>query len=166
MLYVYPDYYKEFKCIAGDCRHSCCIGWEIDIDPDTAEFYRTVDGDFGEKLKRCISEEEPPHFILTEGERCPFLNEQNLCDVILVNDCSEKITTDFLRAFVQENSKHFRLLENDENLGFPRTCNKGMKASNSDILVLLNSDTMIPASFCEKLLPVFHKMTKLVLQAH
>lgn len=83
MLYVYPDYYKEFKCIAGACRHSCCIGWEIDIDPDTAEFYRTVDGDFGEKLKRCIAEEETPHFILTEGERCPFLNEHNLCDVIL-----------------------------------------------------------------------------------
>mgnify|MGYP006874698003 CR=1 FL=1 len=34
-MFVYPDYYKEFKCIAGECRHSCCIGWEIDIDEET-----------------------------------------------------------------------------------------------------------------------------------
>ena len=32
-----PKYYTEFSCIADRCRHSCCIGWEIDIDADTAE---------------------------------------------------------------------------------------------------------------------------------
>ena len=31
-----PDYYRDFKCSAGNCKHSCCIGWEIDIDEDTA----------------------------------------------------------------------------------------------------------------------------------
>lgn len=82
-MYVYPDYYKDFKCIAGACRHSCCIGWEIDIDPETAEFYRFVPGEIGYKLRRCISNEDTPHFILTDGERCPFLNECNLCEIIL-----------------------------------------------------------------------------------
>ena len=32
MQIIVPDYYKEFSCIADHCRHSCCIGWEIDID--------------------------------------------------------------------------------------------------------------------------------------
>ena len=32
MLYTIPDYYKEFQCIADQCEHSCCIGWEIDVD--------------------------------------------------------------------------------------------------------------------------------------
>ena len=34
---VYPNYYDKFKCIANRCKHSCCIGWEIDIDEDTME---------------------------------------------------------------------------------------------------------------------------------
>lgn len=80
---VFPDYYTEFKCIAGACRHSCCIGWEIDIDPATAAFYETVPGALGERLRRNISTEGEPHFILGENERCPFLNGENLCDLIL-----------------------------------------------------------------------------------
>lgn len=36
----------------------------------------------GERLKRAISDGDEPHFILGERERCPFLNEHNLCDII------------------------------------------------------------------------------------
>lgn len=83
MLEAAPDYYKEFRCIAGECRHSCCIGWEIDIDPEMADDYRHLPGKLGERLRRCIDWEGTPHFILGEGERCPFLNGENLCDIIL-----------------------------------------------------------------------------------
>lgn len=83
MLQVFPDYYKHFQCIAGECKHSCCIGWEIDIDPEMAAFYQTVDGPLGERLKQHISMDDPPHFILGDQERCPFLNDRNLCDIIL-----------------------------------------------------------------------------------
>ena len=83
MLQVVPDYYKEFHCIAGACKHSCCIGWEIDIDPEMAEYYRNLPGELGERLRVNIAWEDPPHFILGEGERCPFLNKENLCDIIL-----------------------------------------------------------------------------------
>ena len=84
MQQVFPDYYKEFKCIGGVCAHNCCIGWEIDIDPDTAAFYRTVSGEMGLRLKENIAwDGEEPHFILGEKERCPFLNRDNLCDIIL-----------------------------------------------------------------------------------
>ena len=78
-----PDYYREFKCIAGKCNHSCCIGWEIDIDNETNQYYKTVTGDMGKRLKTSICEDEMPHFILTENERCPFLNCNNLCDIIM-----------------------------------------------------------------------------------
>lgn len=83
MLQVVPDYYKEFHCIAGACKHSCCIGWEIDIDLETAEHYRTLPGKMGERLRAHIAWEDPPHFILGDGERCPFLNGDDLCDLIL-----------------------------------------------------------------------------------
>ena len=83
MLTVYPDYYPTFRCIAGACKHSCCIGWEIDIDEESLARYKAMPGPLGERLRNHISADDPPHFVLGEGERCPFLNERNLCDLIL-----------------------------------------------------------------------------------
>jgi len=83
MITACPEYYNEFKCIASRCRHSCCIGWEIDIDPATAAIYKGTGGPLGEKLCRNVDWSGEPHFILGEGERCPFLNENNLCEIIL-----------------------------------------------------------------------------------
>lgn len=83
MRYIFPDYYKDFRCIGSACRHNCCIGWEIDIDEDTAAYYRTVKGEMGARLSGNISLDGEPHFILGEDERCPFLNADNLCDIIL-----------------------------------------------------------------------------------
>ena len=83
MKHIAPDYYLKFRCIGGKCRHNCCIGWEIDIDEDTLRFYRSVGGELGERLKKNIcTTDDPPHFILGEHERCPFLNKDNLCDLI------------------------------------------------------------------------------------
>ena len=78
-----PDYYIRFRCIAGACRHSCCVGWEIDVDPETLKRYRAMKGMLGGKLKRCIDPDPEPHFKLSSEERCPFLTEQNLCEIIL-----------------------------------------------------------------------------------
>lgn len=78
MKIVVPDYYEKFKCIDKRCKHNCCIGWEIDIDNDTYDFY------IKEKITdKIIVENEIPHFILDENERCPYLNCDNLCDIIL-----------------------------------------------------------------------------------
>ena len=76
-----PDYYGDFVCIADKCRHSCCIGWEIDIDDNTLDYYSSVEGAFGTRLRENISQGDNPHFILGSDERCPFLNQSNLCDI-------------------------------------------------------------------------------------
>ncbi len=84
MLQIYPDYYNEFRCIADKCKHNCCIGWEIDIDDNTAEIYKNYSSYFGDRLKENIDfSEDIPHFILAQDERCPFLNNKNLCDIII-----------------------------------------------------------------------------------
>ena len=79
MKQIYPSYYKDFRCIAGDCRHSCCIGWEIDVDDDTMQTYRA----FPDILQHIDDTADMPHFRLAENERCPFLNSCGLCDIIL-----------------------------------------------------------------------------------
>lgn len=83
MTTVVPDYYKKFRCIADRCRHSCCIGWEIDIDADSLEYYRTVGGNLGKRLAENIITEADgtSHFKLCADQRCPFLNDKNLCDI-------------------------------------------------------------------------------------
>ena len=79
-----PKYYMEFSCIADRCKHNCCIGWEIDIDEDTYTYYKSIDGALGARLHKYISEDgDAPHFILDVKERCPFLNANGLCDLIL-----------------------------------------------------------------------------------
>ena len=84
MKTIVPDYYPQFRCIAGDCKHSCCIGWEIDIDEDTLERYKTIDGEMGHRLRESIDFDcDCPHFITGPEGRCPFLNGDNLCDLIL-----------------------------------------------------------------------------------
>jgi lysine-N-methylase len=80
-----PEYYKNFVCIADRCKHSCCVGWEIDIDDVTAEKYRSLCGPYAEKIRESIESDGDgvPHFRLAENERCPHLNASGLCKVIL-----------------------------------------------------------------------------------
>ncbi len=81
MKEVFPNYYEKFKCIADKCRHSCCIGWEIDIDEDTMDLYNSLDGELADRIRKNISG-NIPHFVLDDNDRCPFLNESGLCDII------------------------------------------------------------------------------------
>lgn len=46
MLYIYPDYYKEFTCIADACPATCCAGWQIVIDEKSLKKYRELSGHF------------------------------------------------------------------------------------------------------------------------
>lgn len=83
MLYVRPDFYDDFRCIAGACRHSCCVGWEIDVDAESLAYYKNIEGELGRALRESIDPEPTPHFRLGEGERCPFLRADGLCRLIL-----------------------------------------------------------------------------------
>lgn len=82
MIFRTPQYYQEFRCIADQCKDNCCIGWEIEIDAEAAEHYRKIPGEFGERLRSCIRFGQPSVFVLDAQERCPFLNDRNLCDII------------------------------------------------------------------------------------
>ena len=85
-----PDYYPGFKCIASACRHSCCEGWEIDIDRESALRYEKLEGPLGDKLRAGMepapenerSDENYAHFRLLDGDRCPFLRADGLCELI------------------------------------------------------------------------------------
>lgn len=78
MKTVAPDYYNDFRCIAGRCRHTCCEGWEIGIDEESVPRFLAEP-----EIARHISSDGTVHIELLEGERCPFLREDGLCKMII-----------------------------------------------------------------------------------
>lgn len=100
---IYPEFYKDFCCKAASCQHTCCAGWEIDIDPVAAAKYQQLGGALGEKIRQHIVEVEGVwQFRLGAGDRCPFLREDWLCELILRADESIlcDICTNHPRFFV------------------------------------------------------------------
>lgn len=96
MIHEYPEYYTEFSCIGGSCKDSCCIGWELDIDDESYDYYKSVQGEFGDRLRASMDENDENTFVLKDNGRCPFLNDNNLCDIYinlgeesLCNICTE-----------------------------------------------------------------------------
>lgn len=81
MRYTTVSYYGEFHCIGGSCEDSCCEHWEIDLDEASLKLYMKQKGEFGKRLKDCTRVRDR-QFILN-GTRCPFLNQDNLCDIYL-----------------------------------------------------------------------------------
>lgn len=85
MKIVKPTFYKNFKCIAGDCPDSCCQGWEVDADSDSLEYYKTLDNslEIKKRIDSVLSKDEFDNtiFTLAPKKRCPLLNDENLCDM-------------------------------------------------------------------------------------
>lgn len=82
MLIRVPDYYGDFRCLAGACPHTCCEKWEVVIDEDTACRYFNVSGPLGDKLRAALRTDEEGDFCFSlDGGRCPFLDGENLCEI-------------------------------------------------------------------------------------
>ncbi|MBQ7432899.1 MAG: flagellin lysine-N-methylase [Lachnospiraceae bacterium] len=79
-----PSFYDAFRCIGSACTDTCCAGWEIDIDDVSYERYMELKGAFKQRLLAQIGTDGTSHFFrLQEGQRCPFLNQDNLCDIFI-----------------------------------------------------------------------------------
>ncbi|MBO4901919.1 MAG: flagellin lysine-N-methylase [Lachnospiraceae bacterium] len=82
MRYVYPHYYHDFACTAGDCPDTCCAGWQIMIDDGSMERYEQYVGSFSERLAKGI-DWNGGCFKQGKDKRCSMLNDDNLCDMII-----------------------------------------------------------------------------------
>ncbi len=100
MLYRKQDDYDAFKCIAGSCPKSCCIGWQIVIDDDSLDNYAQIAKKQAIAMKNknlsTISDESDStsfEYKILEGvdfeegcfrqngRRCSMLNPDNLCSL-------------------------------------------------------------------------------------
>ncbi|VYT94850.1 FliB family protein [Clostridium tertium] len=102
----YPEYFKEFKCIGGHCKDSCCIGWDIDIDKTTfREYYKVQDKEMKRMFQKnvhnndyCTSYDVDYGKVKLKGDkRCPFLDEENYC--IIYSKLGEEYLSNVCTSF-------------------------------------------------------------------
>ena len=136
MLLRTPDFYDSFHCIAGKCTDTCCVGWEIDIDEASAKRYAKVKGAFGEKLRENI---EDNHFKLSPGDRCPFLRQDGLCDMIC------HLGEDSLCDICREHPRFVEVYGDIMEKGIGLCCEEGVR-----LLLECKSTASSPIAFVER----------------
>ena len=81
MMLRKPLYYDKFQCLAGACPDSCCYGWTVDIDPDSAARYRALTGPLGERLRQVLTDTDDGVVMEIENGRCPMWQDDGLCRI-------------------------------------------------------------------------------------
>lgn len=117
MQILAPSYYKKFKCIADRCTHSCCVGWEIDVDPDTLAKYKLLQGEMGECVRTSIAEEGGgAHFVLGANDRCPHLDKRGLCNII------KALGEEYLCEICREHPRFYNRVAGQLECGLGASC--------------------------------------------
>lgn len=122
-----PEYFTEFRCIADRCTHSCCIGWEIDVDGDTIGRYAAVRHPYGETVRGSISTDDVPHFVLCDGDRCPHLDDSGLCRIIC------ELGEDYLCDICREHPRFYHGTGSRREVGLGLSCEEACR-------IVLSSD--------------------------
>ncbi|HEX6780460.1 MAG TPA: glycosyltransferase [Solirubrobacterales bacterium] len=81
--------------------------------------------------------------VLTNTAETPF-------ELIAVDNASADGSREYLEKLAGRDAR-VRVLANEENAGFPAACNQGLAAARGELLVLLNSDTMVSPGWLPRL---------------
>ena len=81
MLIYKPDYFDRFRCIAGACPDSCCKEWDVQVDAVSAEYYRSLPGDLGDRLREVLSDADGETVMTIVDGRCPMWRSDGLCRI-------------------------------------------------------------------------------------
>jgi len=77
----YPSYYSAFQCIASACPDSCCKEWEVDVDDNAAQYYRSLEGALGDRLRQVLKDTDDGTVMTIERGRCPMWRQDGLCRI-------------------------------------------------------------------------------------
>jgi len=81
------SFFDDFKCIASKCSDSCCEGWDVYIDDESVKKYDSCDLKIGETIRNKMQKDEYGYkFALDNRKKCPFLNDDGLCNLIIAED--------------------------------------------------------------------------------
>ena len=81
-MWIYkPDYFDRFQCLSGSCPDSCCKEWDVQVDPDSAKYYRSLSGPLGDRLREVLSDMDGETVMTILDGRCPMWRQDGLCRI-------------------------------------------------------------------------------------
>ena len=145
MKVIAPSYYNKFLCKASACRHSCCVGWEVDIDDDTLSLYDTMTASVGEIIRSSIDRADEPHFKLDKEGRCPHLSVSGLCNII--TECGEGALCQICR----DHPRYRNFYDGVTELGLGLSCEEAVRLAlsgdNCGGFWVADADDMVNATY-------------------
>lgn len=111
-LFIVPDYFVDFVCKAGLCRHTCCQGWKVSLS--YTEYMRLIGVGCSKKLRRILDcafepvpKPNPDKFVYikqNEEKKCPVLRGDGLCE--LHKECTQTVLPAVCKSYPR--AVHFK----------------------------------------------------------
>lgn len=79
------------------------------------------------------------------------LTPKELYHLYVIDDCSDTVTEQYLATLITSDL-NITLIRNKTNLGFLKSCNKGIEQSNAEYVLLINSDVIVVEDWLNRLL--------------
>ena len=83
MKTVIPDYFHDFRCLAGACPDTCCGQWEIVVDEAAKARYLSVEGPLGQRIRAALTTTDGEDCMVLDHGRCPLLTDDGLCPIVM-----------------------------------------------------------------------------------
>ena len=90
-------------------------------------------------------------------------NPKTINKVYLINDCNDEFTTNCLKNLKRKYGNKISIKQNEQNLGFIKTVNKGLETATAEYVLLLNSDCLLAKNCIDKLISHIEKNPKIGL---
>lgn len=113
MITYWPDYCHAFRCKGAECVHTCCAGWVIGIDADSLKRFEK-DPEVSGKIKDGC-------FVLRADGRCPFLRDDNLCEMIITHG------EDYLCDICREHPRFYNEFNDHTEAGIGLVCEEACR---------------------------------------
>lgn len=90
-------------------------------------------------------------------------NPSLLTEIIIGDDCSDQLTQSLIDKIINDSLFKIKLIRHTENIGYLKNANQLYAAAETDIVVFLNTDTLVPPDWLERIQAAFQSDAKVVL---
>ena len=139
MLISKPSYFDAFRCIASACPDSCCKEWDVQVDAAAAEYYRSLSGPLGDRLREVLKDVDGETVMeITEG-RCPMWRQDGLCRIQA--ELGESALCKTCREFPRLTHDYGDFIEKGLELSCPEAARIILSATDASIVFEETPDT-------------------------
>jgi len=160
MLITKPDYFDHFQCIADHCPDSCCKEWDVQVDSTTADYYRSLSGPLGDRLREVLHTEDGETVMTITDGRCPMWRDDGLCRIQA--ELGETALCKTCRDFPRLTHDYGDFLELQLELSCPEAA-KFILTQNRPIMVTTETEDIQETDYDEEAMAVLKTTRETVL---